>query len=44
VLSLENDHYYSAAAKRVEDVQKLVETGFEYVCDVNDVKVFRKPE
>ncbi len=44
LVSFENDHYHSATAKNVEDVQKLVESGFEYVCEVNDVKIFRKPK
>ena len=30
LVSFENDHYHSATAKSVEDVQKLVESGFEY--------------
>ena len=44
LVSFEKDHYHSATAKNVEEVQKLVESGFEYVCEVNDVKVFRKPK
>ncbi len=44
LVTFETDHYHSATAKSVEEVQKLIECGFEYVCDVNDVKVFRKPK
>jgi hypothetical protein len=29
-------------AKTVEEAQKLVETGFEYVCSFDDMKLFRK--
>jgi integrase len=38
----ESDEYYSATAKTVQEGQKLVETGFEYVCDFDGVKVFKK--
>jgi integrase len=37
-----NDGYVSKAATTVEEVCKLVESGFEYVCDVGEAKVFRK--
>jgi integrase len=42
LVNFENDDCYSATAKSVEEAQKLVETGFEYVCTFNDVKLFRK--
>ena len=38
----ETDEYYSATAKTVQEGQKLVETGFEYICDFDGVKVFKK--
>jgi hypothetical protein len=41
-VNFENDDYYSATAKSVVEAQKLVETGFEYACTFNDVKLFRK--
>jgi hypothetical protein len=28
--------------KTLEEAKKLVETGFEYVCDMEDYKLFRK--
>lgn len=35
--------YVSRAAKTVEEAQKLVDVGFEYVCDFGaDGKIFRK--
>ena len=37
-----DDEYVSAVAKTVEEVRRLVEQGFEYVCDVENFKVFRK--
>ena len=41
-ITFKNDEFDSATAKTVEDAQKQVEAGFEYVCDFNEVKVFRK--
>jgi integrase len=42
LISFENDDFHSATAKTVQDAQKLVEAGFEYVCDFGDTKLFRK--
>ncbi len=42
LINFENDDYQSATAKNVEEAQKPVEVGFEYVCDFSDVKLFRK--
>ena len=36
LVNSENDDYNSAIAKSIEEAQKLVETGFEYVCNFND--------
>ena len=44
LISFESDEFHSATAKTVQDAQKLVEAGFEYVCDFNDTKLFRKPK
>jgi hypothetical protein len=33
---------YLQAAKTVEQAAELIEAGFEYVCEVDGVKVFRK--
>jgi hypothetical protein len=41
-VNFENDDYHSATAKNVEEAQKLVEAGFEYVCDFGETKLFRK--
>ena len=38
----QNDGHVSKAATTVVDVFKLVDAGFEYVCDVGDAKIFRK--
>ena len=36
--------YCSATASTIEDAQKLVESGFEYVTEIDCVKLFRKRE
>jgi integrase len=38
----EDDNYNSATAKTVEEARKLIEAGFEYVCEMDGVKLFRK--
>jgi len=40
--SFQNDDYDSTTAKTVQDAQKLIEAGFEYVSEFSDVKIFRK--
>ncbi len=42
LITFKNDDFHSATAKTVEDAQKLVEAGFEYVCDFGEVKLFRR--
>jgi len=40
--NLKDDDYTSKVAKTTEETCKLVEAGFEYVCNVNGDKIFRK--
>jgi hypothetical protein len=42
LINFESDAYHSATAKTVQEAQKLIETGFEYVCSFDDVRLFRK--
>jgi integrase len=42
LISFESDQYHSATAKTVIDAQKLIEAGFEYVCEFNETKIFKK--
>ena len=44
LISFQSDEFYSATAKTVQDAQKLIEAGFEYVCEFNDVKIFKKTQ
>jgi hypothetical protein len=36
------DEYVSKVAKSERDICALVDAGFEYVCDFNEHKIFRK--
>ncbi|MEM3629165.1 MAG: site-specific integrase [Candidatus Bathyarchaeia archaeon] len=42
LVNFEADEYYSATAKTTEEAKTLIEAGFEYVCDMEGVKLFRK--
>ena len=37
-----DDEYICKAAKTVEQAAELIEAGFEYVCEIDGVKLFRK--
>ena len=41
-MNFKTDEYISKAAKTVEEEQKLIEAGFEYVCDFDGIKLFWK--
>jgi hypothetical protein len=36
-----NEEYISATTSTIEDAKKLVEAGFEYVTEIDGVKLFR---
>jgi integrase len=38
----EEDEFYSATAKNIQEATKLIENGFEYVTTFNDIMIFRK--
>jgi hypothetical protein len=42
LIDFEGDEYHSAVAKSVEEARKLLEEGFEYVCQKEDLMLFRK--
>lgn len=42
LVTFESDEYHSATAKNVEEARKLIEEGFEYVCEMDDLQLFRK--
>ncbi len=42
LIGFESDEYHSAVAETVGETRKLVEDGFEYVCQKDEVMLFRK--
>jgi hypothetical protein len=42
MVDFKNEEYISATATTMEDAQKLVEDGFEYVTEMENIKIFRK--
>lgn len=42
LVEFESDEYLSAVAHSIEDAQKLIEIGYEYICSHNGVMLFRK--
>jgi hypothetical protein len=38
------DQFHSATAESVEEARDLIEAGFEYVCDIDGIRLFRKPK
>ena len=42
LIEFPNEEFHSATATTVEEAQKLIEQGFEYVTEFEDVKLFRK--
>jgi len=44
LINFEADSYHSATAETLEEAKKLVEAGFEYVTNIEGVKLFRKPK
>lgn len=37
-----NEEYICKVASTIEEAKELIEVGFEYVCEFNKVKAFRK--
>ena len=42
LIDFKEDEYVCKAAKTVEEATQLIEMGFEYVTDMEGVKLFRK--
>lgn len=40
--NIQPEDYICEIASKVEEAKKLVETGFEYVCEINGEQLFRK--
>ncbi len=41
LVEFKDDEYVSKVARNAEEACQLVEAGFEYVCEMDDVKIFR---
>ena len=44
LISFEGEDYTCKVAKTVKEATRLIESGFEYVMEIDDVKLFRKPK
>jgi len=42
LITFEDDDYVCKAASNVKEAAELIEAGYEYVCDMETVKLFRK--
>jgi len=42
LVNFENNEYYSATAETIEEGKQLIEAGFEFVCTIDKVQLFRK--
>ena len=42
LIEFEDDQYHSAIAKTLDEARQLIETGFEYVTEMDGTKLFRK--
>jgi integrase len=42
LIDFENEEYHSATADTVDQAKELIESGFEFVCDIDNMKLFRK--
>lgn len=42
LISFEADQHISKVAKTVEEASALIEAGFDYVCEIECTKLFRK--
>jgi len=44
LVDVRDDEYISATATNVKKACELVESGFEYVTEIEGVRIFRKPK
>jgi hypothetical protein len=42
LVTFEDDDYLCKAANTVKEATELIEAGYEYVCDMDKIKLFRK--
>ena len=42
LVTFEDDNYTCKAAANVKEASELIEAGYEYICDMDNIKLFRK--
>jgi len=42
LVDFQDDDFVSRVAKTIEEACQLIEAGFEYVCEMDSVKIFRR--
>jgi len=42
LVDFKDEEYISRAAWTLEEATKLIESGFDYVCDIENARLFRK--
>jgi len=42
LIEFENGEYHSATAKNIEEAKQLIESGFEYITEMEGIRLFRK--
>jgi hypothetical protein len=42
LLEFKEDEFVCKVAKTIQEASQLIEDGFEYICDFEDTKLFRK--
>jgi hypothetical protein len=41
-ITFQKDEFHAATAKNIKEAKKLIEVGFEYVCDFGKLQLFRR--
>ena len=44
LIDFKEDDYLARIAHSEQEVSQLIESGFEYICDFGENKIFRKPK
>jgi integrase len=42
LINFDKDEYVCKAAQNIEEARQLIENGFEYICELDDTRLFRK--
>ncbi|MDW8040546.1 MAG: site-specific integrase, partial [Nitrososphaerota archaeon] len=42
LINFQDDEYVCKVARTIEEAKQLIEAGFEYICDIDGAKLFRK--